>query len=93
MADTRVVPVSSVKYGLKAETTFGTALDSSGDDDTAYLTQPVVQAEKPTFNILRESRLLSGRGSVKNAADTISTARGGTVTVPFEMITKEQADG
>ena len=86
MADTRVVPVSSVKYGLKAETTFGTALDSSGDDDTAYLTQPVVQAEKPTFNILRESRLLSGRGSVKNAADTVVNKRGGTVTMPFDMI-------
>ena len=86
MADTRVVPVSSVKYGLKAETSFGVGLDSSGDDGTAYLTQPVVQAQKPTFNILRESRLLSGRGSVKNAADTITNLRGGTVTMPFEML-------
>lgn len=86
MADTRVLPVSSVKYGLKAETTFGTGLDSSGADSTAYLTQPVVQAQKPTFNISRESRLLSGRGSVKNAADTIVNLRGGTVTAPFEMV-------
>ena len=86
MADTRVLPVSSVKYGLKAETTFGTGLDSSGADGTAYLTQPVVQAQKPTFNISRESRLLSGRGSVKNAADTIVNLRGGTVTMPFEMV-------
>ena len=86
MADTRVLPVSSIKYGLKAETTFGTGLDSSGADGTAYLTQPVVQAQKPTFNISRESRLLSGRGSVKNAADTIVNLRGGTVTMPFEMI-------
>lgn len=86
MADARVLPISSVKYGLKAETSFGVGLDSSGDDTTAYLTQPVVQAEKPTFNILRESRLLSGRGSVKNAADTIVNKRGGTVTMPFEML-------
>tara|TARA_R110002020_G_scaffold348387_1_gene562009 strand:- start:866 stop:1951 length:1086 start_codon:yes stop_codon:yes gene_type:complete len=88
MADTRVVPVSSVKYGLKAETgsAFGVGLDSSGADGTAYLTQPVVQVEKPTFNITRESRLLSGRGSVKNAADTITNTRGGTITMPFEML-------
>jgi hypothetical protein len=86
MADTRVLPVSSIKYGLKAETAFGVALDSDGNDGTAYLTQPVVQAQKPTFNISRESRLLSGRGSVKNAADTIVNLRGGTVTAPFEMV-------
>ena len=86
MADTRVLPISSVKYGLKAETSFGVGLDSSGADGTAYLTQPVVQAQKPTFNIQRESRLLSGRGSVKNAADTIVNARGGTVTMPFDML-------
>ena len=86
MADSRVLPISSVSYGLKAETSFGVGLDSSGDDGTAYLTQPVVQAQKPTFNIQRESRLLAGRGSVKNAADTIINARGGTVTMPFEML-------
>ena len=28
MADTRVVPVSAVKYGLKAETSFGVGLDT-----------------------------------------------------------------
>ncbi|MAK51305.1 hypothetical protein [Marinobacter sp.] len=86
MADTRVLPISNVKYGLKAETTFGVGLDSSGNDGTAYITQPVVQASKPTFNILRESRLLSGRGLVKNASDTIVNTRGGTVTMPFDMI-------
>ena len=86
MADTRVLPISSVSYGLKAETSFGVGLDSSGDDGTAYLTQPVVQAQKPTFNIQRESRLLAGRGSVKNAADTVINLRGGTVTMPFEML-------
>ena len=86
MADTRVLPVSNIKYGLKAETSFGVALDSDGADGTAYLTQPVVQVEKPVFNILRESRLLSGRGSVKNAADTVINTRGGTVTMPFEML-------
>tara|TARA_R110002167_G_C12696046_1_gene652910 strand:+ start:2194 stop:3270 length:1077 start_codon:yes stop_codon:yes gene_type:complete len=86
MADTRVLPVSSIKYGLKAETSFGVALDSDGNDGTAYLTQPVLQAQKPVFNIMRESRLLSGRGSVKNAADTIVNVRGGTMTMPFEMV-------
>ncbi len=86
MADTRVLPVSNVKYGLKAETSFGVGLDSSGADSTAYLTQGVVQVQKPTFNIMRESRLLSGRGSVKNAADTVTNTRGGTVTMPFEML-------
>tara|TARA_R100000655_G_scaffold52345_5_gene90153 strand:- start:14124 stop:15203 length:1080 start_codon:yes stop_codon:yes gene_type:complete len=86
MADTRVLPVSGVKYGLKAETSFGVALDSSGNDGTAYLTQPVMQAEKPTFNIMRESRLLSGRGTVKNAADTVTNLKGGTVTMPFDML-------
>ncbi len=86
MADSRVLPISSVSYGLKAETSFGVGLDSSGADGTAYLTQPVVQAQKPTFNIQRESRLLAGRGSVKNAADTIINTRGGSVTMPFEML-------
>ena len=86
MADSRVLPISSVSYGLKAETSFGVGLDSSGADGTAYLTQPVVQAQKPTFNIQRESRLLAGWGSVKNAADTIINTRGGSVTMPFEML-------
>ena len=86
MADTRVLPVSSIKYGLKAETSFGVGLDSSGADGTAYLTQPAVQVQKPTFNIMRESRLLSGRGSVKNSADTVVNTRGGTITMPFDML-------
>mgnify|MGYP003109657757 CR=1 FL=1 len=86
MADTRVLPVSSVKYGLKAETSFGVGLDSASNDGTNYLTQGVVQVQKPTFNIMRESRLLSGRGTVKNAADTVTNTRGGTVTMPFEML-------
>ena len=84
--DTTVLPISDVKYGLKAETSFGVGLDSAGNDGTAYLTQPAVQVTKPTFNVTRESRLLSGRGSVKNAADTILNLRGGTVTMPFDMV-------
>ena len=86
MADARVLPISDIKMGIKAESTFGTGIDSDGADGTAYRQLPVVQAAKPTFNITRESRLLSGKGSVKDAADTIITSRGGTVTVPFEMI-------
>ena len=86
MADTRVVPVGNIQYGLKAETTFGDALDTSGADGTAYLTQPVIQAQKPTFNIFRESRLLSGRGIMKHKSDTVINTKGGTVTMPFEML-------
>lgn len=82
-----VIPVSQLKYGLKAETgTIGTGLDDSGADQTAYYTQPVLQAQKPTLNLLRESRLLSGRGTVKNAADTVTNHRGGTIAMPFEML-------
>ena len=81
-----VIPISDVKMGIKGEATFGTGIDSSGADGTAYRQLPVVQATKPTFNIHRESRLLSGRGTVKNAADTVITAKGGTVTVPFDFL-------
>jgi len=81
-----VIPISDVKLGIKGETTFGTGIDSSGADGTAYRQLPVIQAQKPTFNITRESRLLSGRGTVKNAADTVITAKGGTVTCPFEFL-------
>ena len=69
MAISQVVhPISDVTLGIKSETTFGTLLDSSGADGTNYRQLPVLQATKPTFNIHRESRLLSGRGLVKNAA-------------------------
>ena len=83
---TTVIPISDVKMGIKSEATFGVGVDSSGADGTAYRQLPVVQATKPTFNITRESRLLSGRGTVKNAADTVITAKNGTVTCPFDMV-------
>ena len=90
MADARVLPISNVKVGIKAEdgggNGFGAGIDQSGADGTAYRQLNVVQATKPTFNVTRESRLLSGRGSVKNAADTIIQAQGGTVTMPFDMV-------
>tara|TARA_R100000781_G_scaffold108724_3_gene73398 strand:- start:1094 stop:2182 length:1089 start_codon:yes stop_codon:yes gene_type:complete len=86
MADARILPISDVKIGIKGESTFGTGLDSSGNDGTAYRQLNVVQASKPTFNITRESRLLSGRGTIKNAADTVIDMKGGTVVTPFEMI-------
>tara|TARA_X000001382_G_scaffold130861_1_gene127397 strand:- start:564 stop:1646 length:1083 start_codon:yes stop_codon:yes gene_type:complete len=81
-----VIPISDVKMGIKGEATFGTGIDVTGPDGTAYRQLPVVQATKPTFNITRESRLLSGRGTVKNAADTIITAKNGTVTCPFDFV-------
>ena len=83
---TTVIPISDVKMGIKGETTFGVGIDSSGADGTAYRQLPVVQATKPTFNITRESRLLSGRGTVKNAADTVINAKNGTVVCPFDFI-------
>ena len=87
MAISQVVhPISDVKLGIKSETTFGNLLDNDGTDSTAYRQLPVLQAAKPTFNIHRESRLLSGRGLVKNAADTVITAKGGTVTCPFDFL-------
>ena len=82
----KVMPISKVVAGIKAETSFGVGLDSSGDEGTAFRQLPIVQVQKPVFNITRESRLLSGRGLVKNSNDTIITSRGGTVTMPFEMV-------
>ena len=59
MADTRVLPVSNVKYGLKAETSFGVGLDSSGADSTNYLTQGVVQVQKPTLARVSTSTIIA----------------------------------
>jgi len=90
MADARVLPISNVIAGIKAEdgagNGFGQGIDQAGADGTEYRQLNMVQVQKPVFNISRESRLLSGRGSVKNAADTIINAKGGTVTMPFDMI-------
>ena len=86
---TAVRPPQGIRLGLKAETAFGVGLDTdlaSGGDTTAYLLQPVLSPPTPPiFNTFRESRLAAGRGTVKNAADTIVNHRGGTITMPFEM--------
>lgn len=87
---TTIVPISDVKVGILGETAFGVGLDSSGDDGKAYRQLPLIQATKPAFNITREARLLSGRGLVKDDDDTIINARGGTVTMPFEMVATPQ---
>ena len=59
MAISKVIrPVSDVKVGIKAETSFGGGLA----DDTAFRQLPIVQVQKPVFNTFRESRSLSGRG-------------------------------
>ena len=86
MADATVIPSSQPKLGIKAESTFGNLLDSDGTNTQAFRQLPIVQAQKPTFNITRESRLLSGRGTVKNAADTVITNKNGTVTCPFDFL-------
>ena len=85
----RVAPQQTARIGLKAETTFGLGLDTdlgTGGDTVNYLLQPFLSPPPPpTWNTFRESRLTAGRGTVKNAADTIVNLRGGTVTMPFEM--------
>ena len=89
MAISKVIrPISDVRVGIKAETdgNFGAGLDNDGTDGTAYRQLPVVQVQKPTFNVTRESRLLSGRGLVKHEDDSVINTRGGTITMPFECI-------
>ena len=80
-----VLAANEPKIGIKAETSYGVALDSTGNDGTAYRRLPVAQAVKPKWDTARTSRLLSDRGLVKNAADSYQTDKGGTVTAPFEF--------
>ena len=75
-----------IKYEGDGAGKFGAALDDSGADNTAYRRIPMATASKPTFNFQRESRMLSGRGSIKDAGDTLLITKGGTVTVPFDFI-------
>ena len=88
--DKTIIPISDVKLGIKADTTFGVVLDNDGTNTQNFRQLPVVQATKPTFNVHRESRLLSGRGTVKNAADSVLSTRNGTVTCPFDFIATPQ---
>ena len=77
------------QVGIKYEgdgVKFGAALDSTSGDNTAYRRIPMATANKPTFNFQRESRMLSGRGSIKDAGDTLMITKGGTVTMPFDFI-------
>ena len=84
---TTVTPISKLRMGIKGETTFGKCLDFDDlEDATAYRQLPVTQADKPTFNIHRESRSLSGRGTIKDATDTVIERKNGTVTCPFDFI-------
>lgn len=84
---TNVTPHSKVRVGIKGETTFGTALEAHATSDSNnYRQLPLVTPTKPTFNITRESRLLSGKGTMKDLDDTVLTRKNGTVTTPFEFI-------
>ena len=88
--DTTVKNVQDAQVGIKGEATFGVSLDANADtdnnDSTAYRRIPMASVTKPTFNVFRESRLLSGRGSIKDADDTLLVQKGGSVTMPFEFI-------
>tara|TARA_R100000808_G_scaffold12433_1_gene30939 strand:- start:25589 stop:26683 length:1095 start_codon:yes stop_codon:yes gene_type:complete len=84
--DTVVRPISDVRCGIHSEANFGQGGDNDGTDGQAYRQLPMLQVTKPTFNISRESRLLSGRGLVRHKNDTIINARGGTVTMPFDFV-------
>ena len=81
----RVVGAQEPIIGIKAETSYGVAIDGGDPDGTDFRKLPLVQAQRPAFNIIRESRLLSGRGMVKNSADQYSTGIGGTVVTPFDF--------
>ena len=87
---TVVKNAQDAQLGIKVEGTFGVSLDADADDDnidsTAYRRIPMATVTKPTFNVHRESRMLSGRGSIKDAGDTLLVTKGGTVTCPFEFI-------
>ena len=97
----KVMPISKVVAGIKAETSFGVGLDNAGDDTVAFRQLPIVQVQKPVFNITRESRLLSGRGLVKNSNDTIISTRGGsktdnlphTVNLAYEVAGVDSGEG
>ena len=78
------VPSNSI-IGLKREATTGTPVVSNNNTDaTAYNRLNVAEASAPVFNIIRESRMTSGAGSVKNLDDTFTSNAGGTVEVEFE---------
>jgi len=83
-----VLAPSTPRVGILGETSYGVSLDSSGADGKNYRKLPVVQAVPPTISRVRESRLLSGAGLVKKSTDTFIAAsgRGGTVTMPFDML-------
>jgi len=80
-----ILAANAPLVGIKGETAYGEGIDSAGADGTAYRQLPLLQATKPNFNTQRVDRLLSGRGSIENAADSYNTGKGGTVTMPFDF--------
>tara|TARA_R100000152_G_C6782207_1_gene219009 strand:+ start:4500 stop:5615 length:1116 start_codon:yes stop_codon:yes gene_type:complete len=88
--DTTVKNAQDAQVGILSEATFGVSLDADADadntDSSAYRRIPMATVTKPTFEVLRESRMLSGRGSIKDAGDTLLVTKGGQVTMPFEFI-------
>ena len=88
--DLTVRHAQDAQLGIRGETAFGSTIDADSDtdsiDSTAYRRIPMSTVTKPTFNVTRESRMLSGRGAMKETADTVLITKGGTVTCPFDFI-------
>ena len=78
------IPSNSI-LGVLSEQTSGTPQTASATDAGAYNRLNVAEANAPVYNVIRESRLTSGAGSVKNLDDTFTSNAGGTAEIEFEM--------
>ena len=78
------IPSNSI-LGVLSEQTSGTPQTANATDAGAYNRLNVAEANAPVYNVIRESRLTSGAGSVKNLDDTFTSNAGGTAEIEFEM--------
>tara|TARA_R100000654_G_scaffold35272_2_gene60687 strand:+ start:1370 stop:2458 length:1089 start_codon:yes stop_codon:yes gene_type:complete len=85
MASSIVRTPSNSIIGVLREATGGTPAVASATDTGAYNRLNVAEASPPVYNIIRESRLTSGAGSIKNLDDTFTSNAGGTAEIEFEM--------
>jgi len=78
------IPSNSI-VGVLREATGGTPTVASATDTGTYNRLNVAEATPPVYNVIRESRLTSGAGSVKDLDDTFTTNAGATAELEFEM--------